>query len=48
MPLDLDSLFRERRLLPKLALRRSGNQLTERTHQVLDQLEAALAALPAA
>ena len=48
VPLDLDSLFRERRLLPKLALRRSGNHLTERTHQVLDQLEAALAALPVA
>ena len=48
VPLDLDSLFRERRLLPKLALRRSGNHLTERTHQVLDQLEAALAALPSA
>ncbi|WP_329720806.1 patatin-like phospholipase family protein [Ideonella sp.] len=47
VPMDLDSLFRERRLLPKLALRRSGNHLTERTHQVLDQLEAALAAMPA-
>ncbi|MEK8031612.1 patatin-like phospholipase family protein [Ideonella sp. DXS29W] len=42
VPLDLDSLFRDRRLLPKLALRRSGNQLTERTHQVLDRLEAEL------
>lgn len=40
VPLDLDQLFRERRLLPKLHLRRSGNDLAERTHQVLDQLEA--------
>jgi NTE family protein len=48
VPLDLDSLFRERRLLPKLALRRSGNHLTERTHQVLDRLEALLATMPAA
>jgi predicted acylesterase/phospholipase RssA len=39
VPLDLDLLFRDRRLLPKLALRRSGNDLAERTHQVLDQLE---------
>lgn len=42
VPLDLDSLFRERRLLPKLALRRSGNHLAERTHQVLDRLETEL------
>ncbi|HJV70364.1 patatin-like phospholipase family protein [Ideonella sp.] len=42
VPLDLDLLFRERRLLPKLALRRSGSDLAERTHQVLDQLEARL------
>ena len=48
VPLDLDSLFRERRLLPKLSLRRSGNHLTERTHQVLDRLEALLATMPAA
>lgn len=48
VPLDLDSLFRERRLLPKLALRRSGNHLAERTHQVLDRLEALLATMPAA
>jgi len=43
--LDLDLLFRERRLLPRLALRRSGNDLAERTHQVLDQLESRLRAL---
>ncbi len=45
VPLDLDTLFRERSLLPKLALRRSGNHLAERTHPVLDQLEARLRAL---
>lgn len=42
VPLDLDLLFRDRRLLPKLALRRSGSDLAERAHQVLDQLEARL------
>lgn len=40
VPLDADVLMRERRLLPKLALRRSGNDLAERLHHVLDQLEA--------
>jgi predicted acylesterase/phospholipase RssA len=45
VPLDLDSLFRERSLLSKLALRRSGNDLAERTHQVLDQLEARIRAM---
>lgn len=40
VPMDLDALFRERQLLAKLPLRRSGNALAERTHQVLDQLEA--------
>jgi NTE family protein len=44
VPMDLDSLFRERQLLPKLPLRRSGNHLAERLHQVLDQLEAELRA----
>jgi NTE family protein len=42
VPLAMDVLLRERRLLPKLALRRSGNDLAERTHHVLDQLEAVL------
>lgn len=44
VPLDLDGLFRDRTLLSKLPLRRSGNDLAERTHHVLDQLEALLAA----
>jgi hypothetical protein len=44
VPLDLYGLFRDRTLLSKLPLRRSGNDLAERTHQVLDQLEALLAA----
>lgn len=39
VPLALDLLLRERRLLPGLPLRRSGNALAERLHQVLDQLE---------
>lgn len=41
-PMDLDLLFRERQLLPKLPLRRSGNDLAERLHQVMDQLDAQL------
>ena len=45
VPLDLDTLFRERSLLTKLALRRSGNDLAERAHQVLDQLEARIRAM---
>jgi predicted acylesterase/phospholipase RssA len=45
VPLDLDTLFRERSLLSKLALRRSGSDLAERTHQVLDQLEARIRAM---
>ncbi|HEV8688759.1 MAG TPA: patatin-like phospholipase family protein [Ideonella sp.] len=47
VPLDLDSLFRERQLLPKLPLRRSGNDLAERLHQVLDQLEPQVRVSPA-
>jgi predicted acylesterase/phospholipase RssA len=42
VPMDLDRLFRERQLLPKLPLRRSGNDLAERLHQVLDRLELSL------
>jgi NTE family protein len=42
VPMDLDRLFRERQLLPKLPLRRSGNDLAERLHQVLDRLEMSL------
>lgn len=42
VPMDLDQLFRERQLLPKLPLRRSGSHLAERLHQVLDQLESRL------
>lgn len=42
VPLAMGVLLRERRLLPKLPLRRSGTDLAERTHHVLDQLEAVL------